>query len=484
MAQLKSSLGAILFAAGTCSLLIAPPGLQAQTGQWRNLGLPDLNVTSITASSLNLATIYVAASGGLFKSTDRGDTWRNLGTEQFECGSASSVFSDPKHPGVLFASSACLGTFPFFSLIGGLYKSADAGASWNLVLSNGFFVRFSPGDQSIACAGADNFQYGHPSIYSGFVSRTTDDGDTWSDSLMPETAHPISEIAFAPSDPSTVYGGFADSPFGGNGIGVFKSTDAGQSWAALPDVGLLTNTTISLAVDPTDPDIVLAVVNTLGSQLSARGIFRTTDGGATWSQSDTGLGGVHAELILYDAHDPARAYSATTGGVFRSTDGGLTWLPMNTGLASVTLNTLSFDSTGTILYAGTSAGIYSFEPAAAFGCIPDSRTLCLDNGRFQVQAQWTDFHNNSGLASVVPGATSNNSGVMWFFSQDNWELLIKVLNGCGVNGRYWVFGAAATNVQYTIQVTDTQTGDIRTYTNPLGTTSPAITDTAAFPGCL
>ncbi len=115
-------------------------------------------------------------------------------------------------------------------------------------------------------------------------------------------------------------------------------------------------------------------------------------------------------------------------------------------------------------------------------CTPDSHTLCLNNGRFQVQAQWTDFNGNTGVGTVVPGATSSSSGVMWFFSPANWELLIKVLDGCGVNGHYWVFGAAATNVQYTIQVTDTLTGQVNTYANPLGTVSPAITDSTAFGG--
>jgi uncharacterized repeat protein (TIGR03803 family) len=128
------------------------------------------------------------------------------------------------------------------------------------------------------------------------------------------------------------------------------------------------------------------------------------------------------------------------------------------------------------------AVIYRLSPSRA-ACIPDVNTLCLDNGRFQVQAQWSYLNVYGGVASVVPGVSSNNSGVMWFFGPDNWELLIKVLNGCAVNGHYWVFGAAATNVQYTIQVTDTQTGEVRAYTNPPGMVSTAITDTAAFTAC-
>jgi hypothetical protein len=116
------------------------------------------------------------------------------------------------------------------------------------------------------------------------------------------------------------------------------------------------------------------------------------------------------------------------------------------------------------------------------GCTPDANTLCLNNGRFEVIVQWTDFQGNTGLGNVVPFGSSD-SGLMWFFNSNNWEMLVKVLNGCGLNNHYWVFAALTTNVQYTIQVTDTATGQILQYSNPLGNPSPAITDAAAFATC-
>ena len=62
-------------------------------------------------------------------------------------------------------------------------------------------------------------------------------------------------------------------------------------------------------------------------------------------------------------------------------------------------------------------------------------------------------------------------------------MLVKVLDGCGVNGHYWVLAAATTNVEYTLRVTDTVTGAVREYFNPLGTRAAAITDTDAFRAC-
>ena len=73
--------------------------------------------------------------------------------------------------------------------------------------------------------------------------------------------------------------------------------------------------------------------------------------------------------------------------------------------------------------------------------------------------------------------------MFWFFNADNWEMLIKVLNGCSITNHFWVFAAATTNVEYTLQVTDTDTGVVKQYFNPLGVSAAAITDTGAFATC-
>jgi hypothetical protein len=122
-------------------------------------------------------------------------------------------------------------------------------------------------------------------------------------------------------------------------------------------------------------------------------------------------------------------------------------------------------------------------------CVADEDTLCLgDEGRFQVELAWRDHVGETGVGrqvEVADGglARSDDSGLFFFFSEDNWELLVKVLDGCQINNAYWVFAAATTDVAYTLRVTDTLTGDVQEYTNTLGTAAPAITDTSAFPTC-
>lgn len=115
-------------------------------------------------------------------------------------------------------------------------------------------------------------------------------------------------------------------------------------------------------------------------------------------------------------------------------------------------------------------------------CIEDEGTRCLRQGRFRVRIDWRNFENQTGIGSVVPGGTDDSS-LFWFFEADNWELLVKVLNACGINNRFWVFAAATTNVEYTLRVTDVQTGVTKTYQNPLGNASSAITDGDAFATC-
>jgi hypothetical protein len=118
-----------------------------------------------------------------------------------------------------------------------------------------------------------------------------------------------------------------------------------------------------------------------------------------------------------------------------------------------------------------------------FACVPDDATLCLEQGRFQVRLDWRP----QGGGSLVPAHTvpvgSDDSGLFFFVNPANWEMLIKVVNACTLNSRYWVFFAATTNVEYRVTVADSMTGASKQYTNPQGMASPAVTDTEAFATC-
>ncbi len=104
--------------------------------------------------------------------------------------------------------------------------------------------------------------------------------------------------------------------------------------------------------------------------------------------------------------------------------------------------------------------------------------LCFHDARFKVTMAWQTAEQ-SGTAQRV--AAGPSSGLLWFFEPDNWEAMVKVLDGCAINDRYWIFAAIGTDVGYTLTATDTLSGEIRSYSNPIGTRSTAITDDQAFP---
>ena len=121
-------------------------------------------------------------------------------------------------------------------------------------------------------------------------------------------------------------------------------------------------------------------------------------------------------------------------------------------------------------------------PGSLAACIQGPDHLCLADGRFRVDVTWKDFTGRTGVGSVA-SCTTADSGLFWFFDPNNWELLVKVLDGCAVNGHRWVFAAATTSVEYTLTVTDTLTGATAVYHNPLGTAAVAINDTNALASC-
>jgi len=110
---------------------------------------------------------------------------------------------------------------------------------------------------------------------------------------------------------------------------------------------------------------------------------------------------------------------------------------------------------------------------------PETTRVALHLGRFEAEVTWSDFIGRTGPGWVASPAT-DGSALFWFFSPDNWELMVKVLDGCVLNDRFWVFHAGTTNVGYTLTVTDTVTGKVRRYENPLGRIAPAVTDIDAF----
>jgi hypothetical protein len=115
---------------------------------------------------------------------------------------------------------------------------------------------------------------------------------------------------------------------------------------------------------------------------------------------------------------------------------------------------------------------------AAGGCVPSSTVLCLDGGRFAVSATFAAPGEADANAQAI--ALTDDTGYLWFFSANNVEVTMKVLNACSVNGFHWVFVSGLTNVKVSMTVKDMQAGTTRTYANPQGQFFQPQFDTSAF----
>lgn len=131
-----------------------------------------------------------------------------------------------------------------------------------------------------------------------------------------------------------------------------------------------------------------------------------------------------------------------------------------------------------VIGPGNVIDFFGFDTLGSGACVPDSRTLCVQDGRFQVQVDWREGPR-SGTATPVPNG--DTSGMFWFFNPSNTEAVAKVLNDCPDNDRFAVFFAGLTNVPYDLSVTDTESGEVRKY--PGRQPFQPIQDTNAFATC-
>ena len=108
-------------------------------------------------------------------------------------------------------------------------------------------------------------------------------------------------------------------------------------------------------------------------------------------------------------------------------------------------------------------------------CEGTATNLCLQFGHFSARVDWQSTPSGPSFpAQAVP--VTADSGYFWFFGADNVELMVKVLDGTGINGNFWVFSGALSDVAYTLTVTDPLTGATRIYENPQGTLA-SVADT-------
>lgn len=441
--------------AGATWLPLGPLPAQSMSGGGIDFGYTSGRITALAVHPRDASFVLVgAATGGIWKSTDGGSTFRPVSDTSPALAISGLTFS-PGDPDVIYAAtgeadSADLEFLPTRSygtyLGAGLLRSVDAGESWtrvdvdlpaNAVLSR---VLVHPTDpQKVLVA-----VYLYPDVAGrtvrvGGTYRSTDGGVHFTRTF----AHGGSDLAQDPNQPDVVYAAFGIT--GGcascsDPSGVYRSADFGATWtpsltAASPQAGFETQTgNVKIGVTRTDPVTIYAsVLDSLYSSHSGGGIYRSTDGGATWQKrtvhpqmcgdqceydhvvlphptekdvvyfgavdlyksTDGGAtwrmltnvyyagGTVHVDhhAMAIPQTAPGTIYFGNDGGLNRSTDGGTTFQNLNATLGLIQFNGLT---------------LHPVDPELAMGGTQDNGGL-----RYKGTPVWTDRIWSDGGAAVI-----------------------------------------------------------------------------------
>jgi len=390
---------------------------------WTPVGPYGGYLTALAADPSNPGTLYAGtggvagAPGGLYKTTDGGTNWTLLNPVL----GAASIAIDPQNTNTIYVGLRGSGNSGAW-----VFKSTDAGASFNLSNSGlvELFGSLIADPQKPGTVYAVSYGRAGTSCNQNCteVFKTTDGGASWSlaSSGLPGTNSLISALAFDPQDSSILYAGL----YGLNGStsGIFKSTNGGASWGPL-NLSVQVCCAYSsqgLVIDPLNRDTLYAASNSGIVRLSA-------STGTILSTSALGAGVVSA--LAFDPQNPATMYAATGGGgdsssVFRSTNSGNSWTTTafaSPGYGSISVLVADPVNSGTV-YTGT---IFDGTDYAGtfYGVVKT-----VDGGE-----SWTDMSKGiDGIFVVSVTVDPQNSGTLYAADQAGREL--KTTDG----GKTWI----------------------------------------------
>jgi photosystem II stability/assembly factor-like uncharacterized protein len=328
-------------------LLLLPALLPAQSPsqlygdlKWRSIG-PYRGGRTVAATGIpdQPSVFYIGVNnGGVWKSTDYGRVWTPIFDDQ-ATGSIGALAVAPSDPNIIYVGSGEGLQRPDLSVGDGIYKSTDAGKTWeHLGLRDGWqipAILVDPHDANRLFVAVLGHPYG-PNNERG-IFRSTDGGRHFDRVLYKDENTGGVDLAFDPKNSQTIYASLwaarqapweIGGSFNGAGSGLFKSTDGGQTWNQLTQ-GLPTIEQglgrIGIGVSPSDPSRIYLQID---AKQSYGGTYRSNDAGATWTRVNHeeriwGRGGDFA-CVRVDPGNPDRIYVANTS-TYRSDDAGKTF---------------------------------------------------------------------------------------------------------------------------------------------------------------
>jgi photosystem II stability/assembly factor-like uncharacterized protein len=329
---------------------------------WRSVGPANMSgrVSAVLGNPRNPKEILVGfASGGLWRTVNAGTTW----TPVFDHEKVSTVSALAMAPGdtsVVWAGTGEADSRNSISPGGGVYRSGDAGKTWTFMglaetRQIGRIV-IDPADANVVYVAALGHAWG-PNRERGLF-KTTDGGHTWTNAKFISDRAGFVDVVMDPSNHNVLWAASWErqrTPYslqsGGPGSGLWKTTDAGATWARISGGGFPSTALgrIGLAVAPSNPQVVYArieadsnpnpeslrkgfVADTSKRQRLQSGLYRTTDGGATWTKMNSSNDRpFYFSQVGVDPKDADRVYWMDIGISF-SNDGGRTPRSVGSGI--------------------------------------------------------------------------------------------------------------------------------------------------------
>ncbi|MEY8020942.1 thrombospondin type 3 repeat-containing protein [Muriicola sp. SD30] len=365
---------------------------------WTNLfdEFPQIGVSGIAIDSNDSNIIYITTgdddaadsySVGVFKSIDGGQTWNQTGLNPSNTNNnflMNEIVIDPSNPNILWAGSSS-----------GLYKSVDGGDNWNIVRA-GYISDFKlkPGDPNTVYAVANRHIGGAGG--SAIFYKTTNGSDfvTIDDPLLPTTAGRV-VLGVTPADSEVLYILAANTGAGEQDFeyqGLYKSVDSGVSFAESSNTTNIMESSqawfdLALEVSPTDADeIYMGCLN----------IWKSNSGGTNWSRLNQWFinnpAYTHADIHTLKFFN-GKLYAGTDGGIYLTEDGGSTFTDYTAGAAVGQFYRMSVSPS---------------DPNKMIGGLQDNGGQALNGG------QWNNYHGGDGMDNAID---PNNDNIFYGFTQ-------------------------------------------------------------------
>ncbi len=334
--------------------------------RWRDVGpFHGGRISSVSGVIGDAGTFYMGTpQGGLWKTTSAGVTWLPIFDQETSVDSIGAVQVAPSNPDIIYAGA---GDPIGGSLGNGMWKSTDAGKSWqhigleDTVKIDSILV--DPADPELVMVSA----LGDHNHHGGGIWRSNDGGQSWTNVLKPADYDGTRDLEYAFDDPSVMLA--ATQGTGGSGFGasnatkkkpplVFKSTDEGKTWTEIKIPAFPGRVAVAVAMH-TQGQRMYIVGNNIEK---GSGLYRSDDGGATWkhmAENDLRIcngQGSYSSGVFVDSQNPDVLYTVSTA-MYRSTDGGVTFEPFKGAPGGEDYHKLWIDPTnGKRMVVGTDQG--------------------------------------------------------------------------------------------------------------------------------